>query len=214
MNKIIKTFFLFNLILFSSSLKANCVGWKEELLGNQGPQYIGAGFPVVKYKAWANHEVGVTLEDKSTTCNGIAKAIFIVVPGAFTPTCTNKHVKPFVEAYNNEESYFRKNSIPTHIIARNDPDVMATWAKHLGAKNNLLHFIPDPDYELLSRLGLVEDNGRLGPIGKRSIIYVEDGRFISLQTEETNAEVSITSVQSAEKFWEENSRKATQPILQ
>ena len=72
------------------------MNWEDELIQKQTPQIRGNAFPVVKYKAWANHEVGGDLEEKSTTDSH--RAVFVVVPGAFRPVNSN-HVKQFVRAY-------------------------------------------------------------------------------------------------------------------
>ena len=201
MQKIIKIFLLLLVVVFSMSMKADCTKWAEELIASQTPQKAGNKFPTVTYDFWDKHEIGKNLVSKSITYEQMDKAIFVVVPGAFTPTCTSKHIRPFVDAYDKEESLLSKNKIPTFIIARDNVDVMTAWAKSMGINNNLLNVIPDPDYKLLGQLGLLEQNSRLGLIGKRSIFYVKDGIILDLKSEEANSDVKVTSVQQAEEFW-------------
>jgi len=201
MIKIIKSFFLLLLIFLSVSLNGNCAKWEEDLIANQTLQQIGNKFPIVKYKTWAKHEIGGTLEEKSTDDDVIGAATFVIVPGAFTPTCTNKHIKFFAEGYNNEENLLRRKNIPTFVITRDNPDVMAAWARHLGVNNDLLRFISDPEYVLLQQLGVLEKNPRLGLIGKRSIFFVENGKIIDLHVEKSNADVCETSIEGVVSFW-------------
>ena len=219
MNKIFKTFFLLPVIIFSLSLKANCVKWQDDLIADQRQQTVGNAFPTFKYKSWANHEVGGTLEEKSTA-DIKGAATFVVVPGAFTPTCTNKHINEFVEAYNNENdrvilSYDNKEDFlrdqqartPTFIVAKDTPDVIAAWAKKMGSQSKLLNFISDPSYELMEQLGVLESNPRLGLIGKRSVFYVKNGKILDFHVEKNNAETCVTSLQKVKEFWNAFLRK-------
>jgi peroxiredoxin len=207
MYKIAKFYFLLQAMITMLPLQAYCTQgaieeWEECLVKGQKKLNQGMKLPSVEYQVWENNQIGSTLLKKTTDINN--KANVIVVPGAFTPTCTAKHIAKFVEEYNNLDSLLVKLRIVTYVVARDTPDVMAAWAQKLGVEGDtLLSFIPDPSYRLLKQLGVLENNPRLGLIGKRSVFYVENGEVISMKSEKNNADVEETSLASVLKFWKE-----------
>ena len=52
------------------------------------------------------------------------------LPGAFTPTCSSKHVPGYEEHYDKFKNLIRRRDLP----AVNDAFVMYQWAKNLGVK--------------------------------------------------------------------------------
>ena len=66
---------------------------------------------------------------------GDEKAILFGLPGAFTPTCSAKHLPGFVSAANQLKE---KNIKKVICISVNDPFVMDAWGKVHNAHNKIL----------------------------------------------------------------------------
>ena len=58
------------------------------------------------------------------------KVVLFSVPGAFTPTCSSKHLPGFLEQY---EAFKAKGVDAIACLAVNDVFVMEAWAKSKGA---------------------------------------------------------------------------------
>lgn len=57
------------------------------------------------------------------------------MPGAFTPTCSEKHVPTFIEQ---KDALKAKGVDHVIVIAYNDPFVMSAWGKSNGVKDDFL----------------------------------------------------------------------------
>jgi peroxiredoxin len=100
------------------------------------------------------------------------KVVMFGVPGAFTPTCSERHLPGFIERF--EE--FRKRGIEVYCIAVNDSFVMKAWGEALGAPEGL-QMLADGSGDLTKALGLDIDlsgNG-MGLRSRRYALYAEDG---------------------------------------
>lgn len=54
------------------------------------------------------------------------KVVVVAVPGAFTPTCSEKHIPTFIE----EKAALKAKGVDhVIVIAYNDPFVMSAWGK-------------------------------------------------------------------------------------
>src|ERR1700728_4328534 len=62
------------------------------------------------------------------------KVVMFGVPGAFTPTCSNKHLPGYV----NHLADFRERDITVMCLAVNDAHVMQAWAASLQVPAELL----------------------------------------------------------------------------
>ena len=62
------------------------------------------------------------------------KVVLFSVPGAFTPTCSEKHLPGFVEHYQE----FKQRGIEVVCMAVNDAFVMKAWAKDRHVPEGLL----------------------------------------------------------------------------
>ena len=100
------------------------------------------------------------------------KVVLFSVPGAFTPTCSEKHLPGFVEHYRE----FRKRGIEVVCMAVNDAFVMKAWAKDRGVPDGLL-MLADGNGDFAKSLGLEMDASKfgMGMRSKRFALYVEDG---------------------------------------
>lgn len=57
------------------------------------------------------------------------KVVIVAVPGAFTPTCSEKHIPTFIEQ---KDALKAKGIDQIVVIAFNDPWVMSAWGKSHG----------------------------------------------------------------------------------
>jgi len=111
---------------------------------------------------------------------GGKNVVLFSVPGAFTPTCSAKHLPGYVEHY--EE--FRRRGVEVACIAVNDAFVMDAWAKTQHVPEGLL-MLADGNGAFTQALGLEMDATRfgMGLRGKRFALYAEDGVVKKLHIE-------------------------------
>ncbi len=100
------------------------------------------------------------------------KVVLFAVPGAFTPTCSEKHLPGFIERF--EE--FRSRGVDVVCMAVNDPFVMQAWGRSLGAPDGL-QLVSDGNADLTRALGLEMDatGYGMGVRARRFALYAEDG---------------------------------------
>jgi len=111
---------------------------------------------------------------------GGRNVVLFSVPGAFTPTCSAKHLPGYVEHY----AEFRRRGIDVACIAVNDAFVMDAWAKTQRVPDGLL-MLADGNGAFMQALGLEMDATRfgMGLRGKRFALYAEDGVVRKLNIE-------------------------------
>jgi peroxiredoxin len=118
------------------------------------------------------------------------KVVLFAVPGAFTPTCSEKHLPGFVEQ---ADAIKAKGVDAILCVAVNDPFVLNAWekARNVGGKVNILS---DGNAEFTRAIGLDLDASGfgLGTRSKRYAMVVEDGVVKALKVEDapTQAEKS------------------------
>ena len=114
---------------------------------------------------------GVQTIDTPTLFDG-KKVVLFAVPGAFTPTCSEKHLPGFVEHFDE----FRQKGIEVACISVNDPFVMQAWGQSQHVPDGLL-MLADGNGEFTRALGLEMDASAygMGTRAKRFAIYAEDG---------------------------------------
>ena len=111
------------------------------------------------------------------------KAVLFAVPGAFTPTCSMKHVPGFVQHAGEIKA---KGVTMIACMSVNDAHVMDAWGKELKV-NTAVEMLADGSAELTKALGLELDltvRG-LGIRCKRFAMVVEDGVVTLLNIEES-----------------------------
>lgn len=108
------------------------------------------------------------------------KVLMFSVPGAFTPTCSAKHLPGYVEKLGE----FQKKGIDVACLAVNDAFVMGAWAKDQHVPENL-RMLADGNGTFSKALGLEMDGTAfgLGMRGKRFALYAEDGVVKQLHVE-------------------------------
>lgn len=114
---------------------------------------------------------GLETIDTYTLFDG-RKAVLFAVPGAFTPTCSARHLPGYVERFND----FRSRGIEVFCMAVNDPFVMQAWAKSQSVPDGL-QMLSDGNGEFTRALGLEMDasSSGMGTRSRRFALYVEDG---------------------------------------
>ncbi|KAF3557744.1 hypothetical protein F2Q69_00015472 [Brassica cretica] len=115
------------------------------------------------------------------------KTILFAVPGAFTPTCSQKHVPGFVS----KAAELRSKGVDViACVSVNDAFVMEAWRKDLGINDEVM-LLSDGNGEFTGKLG-VELDLRDKPVGlgvrsRRYAILAEDGVVKVLNLEEGGA---------------------------
>ncbi|WP_203311182.1 MULTISPECIES: peroxiredoxin [Sphingomonas] len=102
------------------------------------------------------------------------------VPGAFTPTCSARHLPGFVE---HKDAILAKGVDEIACTSVNDAFVMAAWSKTAGAEG--ITMLADGNAAFAEALGLAIDASKFG-MGTRSARYamlVEDGVVKQLHVE-------------------------------
>ena len=116
---------------------------------------------------------------------GGKKVVLFALPGAFTPTCSAKHLPGFVRQ---AEAIKAKGVDTIACLAVNDAFVMDAWGKDQGVGDKVL-MLADGNGDLTQALGFELDR-RAGGMGLRSDRYamiVDDGVVTLLNREEPRA---------------------------
>ena len=106
--------------------------------------------------------------------------VLFAVPGAFTPTCSERHLPGYVEHY----EAFRKRGIDVACMAVNDAFVMKAWAEHRHVPDGML-MLADGNGDFAKALGLESDSSKygMGMRSKRFALYADDSRVKVLHVE-------------------------------
>lgn len=99
------------------------------------------------------------------------KVAMFAVPGAFTPTCSAKHLPGYVQNLD----AFKKLGIEVACLSVNDPFVMKAWQE--AGKAEGITMLADGNATFTKALGLEMDGSGhgLGTRCKRFALYAEDG---------------------------------------
>ena len=110
------------------------------------------------------------------------KVIVFFVPGAFTPTCSAKHLPGFVEKFDDIKS---KGVDEVACFAVNDVFVMSAWGKASGADGKVT-MLADGNAAFTKALGLELDatGFGMGIRSQRFSMVVDDGKVVELNVEE------------------------------
>ena len=113
------------------------------------------------------------------------KVVLFAVPGAFTPTCSAKHLPGYVEQADALKAKGVDNVV---CLAVNDPFVMQAWGKANSVGDKVL-MLPDGNGTLTKALGLEMDGTayNLGHRSQRFALVAEDGVVTQLHVEKPGA---------------------------
>lgn len=140
------------------------------------PIQVGDRIPEVVLKRIRE---GIENIDTRTLFRG-RKAVLFGVPGAFTPTCSARHLPGYVAHLDD----FLRRGIAVIGVSVNDPFVMQAWAKDRHVPDGL-PLLSDGNGDLARALGLELDasgNG-MGMRCRRFALYAEDGIVRALYVE-------------------------------
>lgn len=100
------------------------------------------------------------------------RVVLFAVPGAFTPTCSARHLPGFVERFD----AFRQRGIEVYCMAVNDPFVMKAWADTQQVPEGL-QMLSDGNGDFTRALGLGLDASAsgMGMRSRRFALFVDDG---------------------------------------
>ena len=112
---------------------------------------------------------------------GGKKVVLFAVPGAYTPTCSARHLPGYVQ---NVDALKAKGVDTIACLAVNDAFVLGAWAKDQGVDGRIL-MLADGSAAFTKALGLELDlTARgLGIRSQRYAMVVDDGRVTSLNVE-------------------------------
>ena len=122
---------------------------------------------------------GVQAVDTAELFGG-KKVVLFAVPGAFTPTCSAKHLPGYVEHFDE----FTKRGIEVACMSVNDAFVMDAWAKSQDVPAGV-HMLADGNGAFTQAMGLQLDATAfgMGLRAKRFALYAEDGIVKQLHVE-------------------------------
>jgi peroxiredoxin len=123
------------------------------------------------------------------------KVLMFAVPGAFTPTCSSKHLP----SYTKMSDALKARDIDIACLAVNDPFVMSAWMRQHGAENAMTT-LADGNAAFTKALGMEMDGTAygLGIRSQRFALYAEDGVVKLVAVEKPGAyEVSGAEAMSA-----------------
>jgi peroxiredoxin len=124
---------------------------------------------------------------------GGKKVVLFSVPGAFTPTCSKKHLPGYIK----EADAIKAKGVDTiACMAVNDVFVLDAWAKAAGGGDKVL-MLSDGNAEFAKKLGLEMDASKhgMGLRSKRFSMIVEDGVVKELNVE-APGEFNVSSAEA------------------
>ncbi len=143
---------------------------------------IGEKIPSVNLKILG--EAG--MEDlTSESLFGGRKILLFAVPGAYTPTCSAKHLPGYLDHL---EAIKSRGIDEVFCLAVNDPFVMQAWGRANNAEGKI-RLLPDGNGTFSRAMGLTFDGSGfgLGERAQRFAMLVEDGVVKNLQVEAPGA---------------------------
>ena len=122
------------------------------------------------------------------------KIVLFAVPGAFTPTCAQKHLPGYVR---DAEAIKAKGVDEIICLAVNDPFVMKHWGEVAGAEGKVT-LLPDGNGVFTKALdmGMDGSGAGLGFRSKRYVMVVDDGVVTDLQIESAPGQLDVSDSQA------------------
>ncbi len=123
------------------------------------------------------------------------RIVVFCVPGAFTPTCSERHLPGYVEHF----AQFRAHGVDVACLAVNDTFVLRAWAKAQQVPGDLI-MLADGNADFVRAIDLAMDatSYGMGVRGKRFALYADHGVVKHLAVEApgelrvSNAEAMLT----------------------
>jgi peroxiredoxin len=110
------------------------------------------------------------------------RIVLFALPGAYTPTCSAKHVPGYVASF---EQLKAKKVDEIWCVSVNDGYVMAAWGKDEKALGKV-RMLGDGSAELVTKLGLERDLSKdgMGIRSRRFSMLIDDGVVKALNVEQ------------------------------
>jgi peroxiredoxin len=109
------------------------------------------------------------------------RVILFSLPGAFTPTCSSKHLPSYVA---NHAALKEKGVDLIACLSVNDSFVMQAWAEELSVGDKVV-MLADGNAAFTTALGIQADYGaNMGTRARRGVFVIEDGIVESVELEE------------------------------
>ncbi len=121
------------------------------------------------------------------------RVALFAVPGAFTPTCHQKHLPGFLTHLDD----FKARGVDlVACTAVNDPFVLGAWAKETGVGDKIL-MLADGNADFARAIGLEADLSQagLGVRSRRYAMLVEDGVVRALNIEDVPSSAEKSSAE-------------------
>jgi peroxiredoxin len=120
------------------------------------------------------------------------KVVLFAVPGAFTPTCSERHLPGYVQRFDD----FRRRGVDVACMAVNDAFVMDAWAKSQHAPDDLI-MLADGNGTFTRAMGLEMDGTGfgMGLRAQRFALYAEDG-IVRILHVEAPGEFKVSSAEA------------------
>jgi len=121
------------------------------------------------------------------------KVVLFGLPGAMTPTCSEKQLPGFIEAADK----FKEKGVDTiACLSVNDPFVMSAWSKDKDPDGKVV-MLGDGGAAFTKAAGLDFDTGNFGGVRtRRCAMIVDDGKIVKLGLEEGGAFEGASSAES------------------
>ena len=149
---------------------------------------VGQTLPDIEIRA-----IGEGIEQTGTAALFAGrKVVMFAVPGAFTPTCSNRHLPGYVQHY----AEFQARGIDVMCLAVNDAYVMQAWAVSQNVPHSLL-MLADGNGSFTRALGLELDGSGygMGLRSRRFALYAENG-VVKVRQVEAPGEFRVSSAEA------------------
>ena len=122
------------------------------------------------------------------------KVVLFALPGAFTPTCSAKHLPGYIKS---SEKYKKKGIDQIICMSVNDPFVMNAWGKENNVGDKII-MIGDPFLNFTKAIGAeVDKSGRgLGIRSNRYTMLVDNLKIIKIQEEKDTGSCEISAAEN------------------
>ena len=152
---------------------------------------VGDSIPSVKLKRLGAN--GMEEFDTADALKG-KKVVLFGVPGAFTPTCAQKHLPGYVSQ---ADSIKAKGIDEIICLSANDPFVMKHWGETAQVEGKVTMW-PDGNAAFVEALGLTMDGSAFG-LGKRAqrfAMVIDNGVVKDLEVEPVAGQVELSGAQA------------------
>jgi len=155
---------------------------------------IKPGDPIPRVNLFELGEDGAARAVPADQCLGGKRVLLFAVPGAYTRTCSVKHLPGFVR---HAEEILALGIDEIACVSVNDAMVMAAWGREHGAAGKV-RMLADGLGEFTRALGLEVDLSAkgYGVRSKRYAMLIEDGKVAELHVE-PSGEYGVSSAEAA-----------------